>query len=57
MEKTALPAGFKKQQLFLRKNVVVKFVRTNSLTKGAAGNRSGDTTTSVPTSIIRTIGY
>jgi hypothetical protein len=57
MEQTALTSGFKKQQLFLKKTVVVKFVRTNSLMKGVSQNRNVETTTSIPTSIIRTIGY
>lgn len=57
MQQTAPTPGFKKQQLFLKKNVVVKFVRTNKLVKACSDNRNVETTTSIPTSIISTIGY
>jgi len=53
MEPIALTAQFKKQQLFLKKNIVVKFIPVNSLKKGGAGNRNAETSTSItyPTGI------
>ena len=56
MEQTAPTTGFKKPQLFLKKNVVVKFARTNSLMKGTK-NLNLVTTTSIPTTIISSNGY
>lgn len=61
MELTALTSNFKKQQLFLKKNIVVKFIPTNSLKKGLAGNRNdtyNTTTGTLPTTgIVSTNPY
>jgi hypothetical protein len=58
MEQAALTSGFKKKQLFLRKNIIVKFIQTNSLNKGGTGNRNAETTTlTIPTTIISTNPY
>jgi len=59
MEPTALTSQFKKQQLFLRKNIVVKFSPTNSYKKGGGGIRNAETTTSItyPTGIISSNPY
>jgi len=52
MEPTALTSQFKKQ-LFLKKNIVVKFIAANTYKKEGAGNRNAETTTSItyPTGI------
>lgn len=47
-----LTSAFKKQQLFLKKDIVVKFMPANSFKKGFVRNRGPETTTSftIPTS-------
>jgi len=59
MELTALTSEFKKQQLHLKKNIVVKFLPINSWKKEGAGNRNSETTTSItyPTGIISSNPY
>lgn len=59
MEPTALTSQFKKQQLFLKKNIVVKFIPINSYIKGMGCNRNAETTTSItyPTGLISTNRY
>ena len=50
-------SAFKSKQLFIKKNIVVKFIPTNSFKKGFVRNRGIETTISVsiPTIIINTI--
>jgi hypothetical protein len=59
MQPTALTSQFKKPQLFLRKNIIVKFSPTNSYKKGGSVNRNTETTTSItyPTGIISSNPY
>lgn len=49
MKLTALTSGLTKQPLFLKKNIVVKFIPTNSFKKGLSGNRNDTQTTTTGT--------
>lgn len=59
MEPAALTSQFKNQQLFLNKNIVVKFIPTNNYKKGGVANRNAETTTSItyPTGNISSNPY
>lgn len=56
METVNSTSAFKTKQLFLKKNVVVKFIPTKSFKKGFAPNKDIESTTilTIPTIIINT---
>lgn len=53
METANSTSAFKKKQLLIKKNIVAKFISTNSFKKGFERNRDSDTITSftIPTTI------
>jgi hypothetical protein len=58
MEQKSSITNNTKNQLFLKKKIVIKFVTKNTLNKELALNRDTETTTifTVPTSIVATNG-